>query len=113
MECSVDHLVSIRKCIKSQIDFFEDLKDDCTNINNNFFLLSCDYHDIFTMFNQQNDINVFKNRVFELRELLEVVNKKINETCEHCYCEDYIDINDYTTKYVKYCEKCWTNFDIN
>lgn len=110
MENEFSYLVLMRNCIKKQLFFFEELKDDIDTINSTSCEIVNDDKLLYD-FNQQNDRESIKTKISELNFLLEIINKKIKDTCFHEYCEDTIDINEDTIKYIKYCEKCWTTFE--
>uniref|UniRef100_A0A6C0KTL1 Uncharacterized protein n=1 Tax=viral metagenome TaxID=1070528 RepID=A0A6C0KTL1_9ZZZZ len=110
MDSSLVKLILMRDCIKKQIDFFEILKGDFYNINKNFFLFNSEQQHIVNTFNKENNTELIICKIDSLNQLLIKINKEINNNCVHCYCEDYIDVNENTSKPIKYCEKCWTTF---
>lgn len=110
MDSYLVKLILMRDCIKKQLDFFEILKDDFYNINKNIFSFNSEQQYIINSFNKENNTESIICKINSLDQLLININKEINKNCLHYYCEDYIDINENTSKPIKYCNKCWTTF---
>lgn len=79
------------------------IKDSINKLNNNYFKMEYVASNISPYLEMDE---TYERLVSEMENVLVFVEESINNTCEHEWIDDLIDITPDVSKHICYCSKC-------
>lgn len=109
-------LLTIKKKFTSLINSFTEIIN--SSIETNYYINSykTNQDNILTeyieMYNNTFDEKSINETINELKNAVELIDKKIYKVCNHCFINDHIEDQFGRVQTICYCESCGLNKDI-
>lgn len=103
---NINFFITLKLQLSDQINTHDKLRENYSNID---IATLTNNDEIQILENYLKILNSNPTQIENLKILLDMTNKHIQNICQHEMEDDYIDINPETTMYISYCKICGLN----